>query len=366
MSIPLPELTVGDRSPNFVLPGMDSEFYSFHERVRGNRTILFLSSNLDEQTGAILSALAAAACDDFKSHGTDVLAVVSGTVDRLATCVAAREAKEPPFQVFADVKGKILEGFREMLGDSGIAPICLVLDANQRILARVEVDEAGDRCVPRTIACLQAHSPPAGQYVLGNSAPVLLVPNVIEPDLCRSLIERWETMGHEEGKVQSVLLGKDRERVNFEGKRRLDHYIRDQTLVRELGMRVLRRLAPEIEKAYRFEGFRLDPFLIGCYQAERKDFFRPHRDNLAPANANRMFALSINLNAEEYDGGDLRFPEYGPHLYRPETGAALVFSCSLIHEALPVTNGRRFVLLNFMRDVRQPGAPRTTRPAGGV
>ena len=79
-----------------------------------------------------------------------------------------------------------------------------------------------------------------------------------------------------------------------------------------------------------------------------------------------MFALSINLNTDEYDGGDLRFPEYGPHLYRPELGAALVFSCSLIHEALPVTRGRRFVLLNFMRDVRPPGAARSSRPAGGA
>ena len=351
MSASLAELTVGDRSPNFVLPALDGEFYSFHERVRGNSTILFLSSNLDEQTEKIISALAAAR-EEFDAQAIDVLAVVSGTVEDVGTCAAAGEAKELPFQIFADVKGKILEGFRELLGDSRVAPICLLLDANQRLLARMEVDDAGPGCVHRAIAFLQGHRPSGERCVLKNSAPVLLVPNVIEPDLCRSLIERWKTMGHEEGKVQSVLDGQDHERVNFEGKRRLDHYIRDPALIRELGLRVLRRLAPEIEKAYRFEGFRLDPFLIGCYQAERKDFFRPHRDNLAPANANRMFALSINLNAEEYDGGDLRFPEYGPHLYRPDTGAALVFSCSLIHEALPVTKGRRFVLLNFMRDVQ--------------
>ena len=72
---------------------------------------------------------------------------------------------------------------------------------------------------------------------------------MLEPDLCRALIERWETMGHEEGKVQSVLDGLDHERVDFEGKRRLDHYINDNGLTRELGLRVLRRLAPEIEKA---------------------------------------------------------------------------------------------------------------------
>ena len=365
MNATFPDLAIGDRSPNFVLPGLDGEFYSFHERVRGNRTLLFLSSTLDERTASVMQALSAAR-DAFQAEAVDVLAVISGTVEHVATCAAVREASEPPFQVFADVKGKILEGFRELLGDSGSSPFCLLLDANQRMLGQIEADATGEACVSEVISFLQAHGQTAEQHVLGNSAPVLLVPNVLEPDLCRALIERWETMGHEEGKVQSVLDGLDHERVDFEGKRRLDHYINDNGLTRELGLRVLRRLAPEIEKAYRFEGFRLDPFLIGCYQAERKDFFRPHRDNLAPANANRMFALSINLNAEEYDGGDLRFPEYGPHLYRPETGAALVFSCSLIHEALPVTKGRRFVLLNFMRDVRPPGEPRTTRPAGGA
>ena len=46
--------------------------------------------------------------------------------------------------------------------------------------------------------------------------------------------------------------------------------------------------------------------------------------------------------------GGLRFPEYGPHLYRPEAGAALIFSCSHLHEVLNVTAGRRFVLLSFL------------------
>lgn len=365
MTEPLPELSIGDRSPNFVLPKLDGKFYSFHERVRGNQTLLFLSSGLDQKTDSIITALGAAR-DDFKDLATDVLAVVSGSVEEVAVSAAARDASEPPFQIFADVKGKILQGFREILADPGAAPFSLILDANQRVLMRIDAGSHANEYIAETLAFLRSISQPSNRYVIGNSAPVLLVPNVIEPDLCRSLIHRWQTMGHEEGTVQSVLDGREHEKVDFEGKRRLDHYIHDQALTKELGRRVVRRLAPEIEKAYRFEGFRLDPFLVGCYQAERQDFFRPHRDNLSPTNADRMFALSINLNSEEYDGGDLRFPEYGPHAYRPATGAALVFSCSLIHEALPVTKGRRFVLLNFMRDVRPPGAPKTGRPAGGI
>ncbi len=48
--------------------------------------------------------------------------------------------------------------------------------------------------------------------------------------------------------------------------------------------------------------------------------------------------------------GDLLFPEYGPHHYRPASGAAILFACGLLHEALPVTRGRRFTLLSFLRD----------------
>jgi predicted 2-oxoglutarate/Fe(II)-dependent dioxygenase YbiX len=37
-------------------------------------------------------------------------------------------------------------------------------------------------------------------------------------------------------------------------------------------------------------------------------------------------------------------------LFRPRTGEAVLFSCSLQHQALPVTKGRRFALLSFFYD----------------
>ena len=66
--------------------------------------------------------------------------------------------------------------------------------------------------------------------------------------------------------------------------------------------------------------------------------------------AHRRFAVSINLHAEDFEGGDLRFPEFGPRTYRPPTGGAVVFSCSLQHEATPVTRGRRYAFLPFFYD----------------
>jgi hypothetical protein len=86
---------------------------------------------------------------------------------------------------------------------------------------------------------------------------------------------------------------------------------------------------------------------IGCYQGERGGKLHGHRDNAEPT-PYRRFAMSMNLNAEEFKGGELRFPEFGDQRYRPENGEAFVFSSSLLHEALHVTSGRRLVLLAFL------------------
>ena len=131
-------------------------------------------------------------------------------------------------------------------------------------------------------------------------------------------------------------------------KKRRDHFIRDPSLHGELKNLIGRRVLPEIQKALNFEVTRLEDFRIARYDAETGGYFRIHRDNTSPGTAHRRWAMTLNLNTEDYEGGHLRFPEYGPHLYRPATGGAVVFSCTLLHEALDVRNGHRFVLLCFM------------------
>jgi predicted 2-oxoglutarate/Fe(II)-dependent dioxygenase YbiX len=130
-------------------------------------------------------------------------------------------------------------------------------------------------------------------------------------------------------------------------KRRRDHTVDDRDLLRELTSVVGRRVLPEVVKAFAFRATRFEGFKIACYDAATGGFFRPHRDNLTPSTAHRVFALTLNLN-DDYDGGQLRFPEYGNQLYRPDAGTALVFSCAHLHEVLDVTAGRRFVLLSFL------------------
>jgi predicted 2-oxoglutarate/Fe(II)-dependent dioxygenase YbiX len=119
-------------------------------------------------------------------------------------------------------------------------------------------------------------------------------------------------------------------------------------------VRLKRRLIPEIAKAFQFATTHIERYIVAHYDAVDGGYFRAHRDNTTAGTAHRRFAVSINLNAEDYAGGDLRFPEFGTRTYRPPTGGAVVFSCSLLHEATPVTRGRRYALLPFLYD--QAGA----------
>ena len=77
--------------------------------------------------------------------------------------------------------------------------------------------------------------------------------------------------------------------------------------------------------------------------------FHPHRDNTTQGTAYRKFAGSVNLN-DDFEGGDLRFAEFGPTPYRPPAGGAVVFACGLMHEAMKVTRGRRYAFLPFLYD----------------
>jgi predicted 2-oxoglutarate/Fe(II)-dependent dioxygenase YbiX len=106
------------------------------------------------------------------------------------------------------------------------------------------------------------------------------------------------------------------------------------------------RVIPEIKRAFQADIANADRILIARY--DDTGHFKRHRDDAAPHTAFREFAISLNLNTDEYEGGELLFPEYDDQRYSPPAGAAIVFSASLLHEAAPVTRGSRYVLLSFL------------------
>jgi predicted 2-oxoglutarate/Fe(II)-dependent dioxygenase YbiX len=177
---------------------------------------------------------------------------------------------------------------------------------------------------------------------------VPLVPNVFESELCKHLIGLYEENGGEESGFMRDVEGKTVLMRDPEHKRRRDFNIEDETVRASLAARVRARIAPALDHAFRFRPTRMERYLVACYGAGA-GHFRPHRDNTTKGTAHRQFAVTINLNGD-YEGGDLRFPEFGPRTYRAPTGGAIVFSCSMLHEATPVTKGRRFAFLPFLYD----------------
>jgi len=225
----------------------------------------------------------------------------------------------------------------------------ILLDPALRVMATASLEETGS--ILNRVAGLPEVNDHAATPLV---APVLIVPRVFEQPFCKTLIDHYHATG---GTPSGVMMEVDGQTVGVKDhtKSRRDVLIADEALKTQIRARLQRRLLPEIEKAFRFRVTRLERYLVAAYDAEEGGFFQAHRDNTTGGTAHRRFACSINLNSEAFEGGDLVFPEFGSHRYRPPTGGAVVFSCSLLHEATPVTQGTRFAFLPFFYDEAAAG-----------
>lgn len=234
-------------------------------------------------------------------------------------------------------------------GAAPMAMAAVVVQRNLRvhtIVPAAPIDSFADRC-ERGIASLPQTPAPTA---MGFQAPVLIVPDVLDKAFCQHLISQYETAGGVPSGYMQDEGGITREFSNARMKRRQDHWIEDRSLLARLKRRLHARVIPEIRKAFCFDVTEIERFVVGCYDASDQGFFSMHRDNTQLGTAHRRFATTINLNAEDYEGGELWFPEYGPMMYKAPTGSAVVFSCSLLHEVRPVTKGRRYAFLPFLYD----------------
>ena len=246
---------------------------------------------------------------------------------------------------FFDADGAVARLYGALADQGGEQPFWLLLDPMLRVLGRAPL------ATPQTLFAMIAALPLAGaQSEPSLTAPVLIAPRVFDNSLCRRLIAHYDATG---GELSGVMRDVDGKTVGVLDpmKSRRDVRLEDQPeLRREILGRLERALIPMITRAFQFRATRLERYVVACYDAAEGGYFRPHRDNEAFGTAHRRFAVSINLNAEDFEGGDLRFPEFGSRTYRPPTGGAVVFCCSLLHEATPVTRGRRYAFLPFLYD----------------
>ena len=153
------------------------------------------------------------------------------------------------------------------------------LDANLRVLSGIEDPQAFDQ-IYRAFESLPSHR----AIDVDVQAPVLLIPNVLTPDICQALINVWATKGNTETGVESSQSGMRSDVIDYERKKRRDHEVTDARLLRLLTSTVGRRVMPEVQRAFHYRATRFEGFKIACYDAESGGFFRAHRDNLSPFN----------------------------------------------------------------------------------
>jgi peroxiredoxin len=221
----------------------------------------------------------------------------------------------------------------------------LVLDPMLRVLASAPLSEAEQ--LLRLVAALP---PVEGHAGCRLHAPVLILPRVFGPEFCRRLIELHQRHGGQDSGFMREVDGKTVAVLDHGFKRRADHHIEDVAVCEAIRERIQGRIVPAIEQAFQFRVTRMERYLVACYDADRGGHFRAHRDDTTKGTriaGSRSRSTSMPASSRVASCAS-RSSVHA--LTGPRPGGAVVFSCSLLQEALPVTAGRRYAFLPFLYD----------------
>lgn len=347
------ELTPGDPAPWFHQRSTRNPSYAFDMAAGRYIVLCFYATAADEQGRAAIEGVLAHR-HYFDDDHFSFFGVSLDPKDE-----AERRVGEslPGIRFFWDFNGRVSRLYGaiakgaetvNMSVSTEVRRFWVVLDPTLRVLLVVPFALDGSDTA-RLFADLEQLPPPDRFTGVEIQAPILFLPNVLELELCRRLIDLHQCHGGAESGFMRDVDGKTTEFQDHNHKRRRDYLVEDPDLVHGLEARLVRCLYPELLKAYSFKATHIERHLIGCYSADEGGHFRMHRDNTTRGTAHRRFAVSINLNSG-FEGGALSFPEYGPRRFSPPAGGAVVFPCALLHAVSPVTKGRRYAFLPFLYD----------------
>ena len=344
-------LTPGDPAPRFIQRSVSNPRYALDSAAGRYLVLCFFGSAANAHAQAALKA-ARDRPDIFDDDRACFFGVSIDPEDESSGRVTNRLPGYRHFWDF-DLVASRLYGIVARHAAPAAGPVALarqwvVIDPTMRVLAAIPFrQDQGE--IAEVMALLDTLPPPERHAGIEIMAPVLFLPRVFESDLCRHLIDIYEAQGGRESGFMREICGRTIALNDPGFKRRKDYTIEDQDVISALQARFLRRVVPEIAKIHQFHVTRMERYIVSCYAAADGGHFSAHRDNTTKGTAHRRFAVSVNLN-DDFDGGEVSFPEYGPRSFKAPPGGAVVFSCSLLHRVSPVTEGRRFCFLPFLHD----------------
>jgi predicted 2-oxoglutarate/Fe(II)-dependent dioxygenase YbiX/peroxiredoxin len=347
---PFVSLAAGDPAPRFYQRTLSNPRYAFHSCGGRYVVLCFFGSSAAAHSRAALDSVLS--CRGFFDEQT--AAFFGFSVDPCDESEKRLAEMLPGYRYVLDFDGAVSRAYGALSTDACgseepiLAPKWVILDPTLRVLRIIPFAE--DQSDITTLLAFLNTLPPPGRFAgIEVQAPVLYLPNVFEPALCEELIRLYEQAGGEESGFMREVDGKTISVTDHRHKRRKDHTIESADLRQAIQARIHRRVASEIQKAYQFKATRMERYIVACYAAEDAAHFAAHRDNTTKGTAHRRFAVSINLN-DDFDGGEVSFPEYGRRSFKALAGGAVVFSCSLLHDVSRVERGRRYAFLPFLYD----------------
>ncbi len=344
-------LQLGEPAPWFTAACTANPTFHF-DTVAGRYIVLmFLQSAGRADSQRILAELVQANRQRFDDESVTFFGVTTDPLDQQQARV---QEQLPGIRYFWDFDQAISREYGavqrdQQTGGERYMPHTVVLDTRLRTLATLSFDDPATH-VSRLLRLINSLPQLGNPTVATVQAPVLIVPNLFEPEFCRMLIDLYERNGGKESGFMREINGKTVGMYDHGHKRRQDYEILDEQVRKSCMVRIHDRLIPELQRATQFQASRMERYIVSCYDSAQGAHFRAHRDNTTKGTAHRKFAVSLVLNTGEFDGGYVWFPEYGRQLFSPPAGGAVVFSCSMLHEATPVTRGKRYVFLPFLYD----------------
>jgi 2OG-Fe(II) oxygenase superfamily len=317
------------------------------DEVSGDFNILVFLGH-DAAANKAAAAAFEAARDRFAGHGAQIYYVAPGKKKPDLPKPVAEAS------ILMDADGTAFAAFGQQAPFGrplNAGPATVLIAPNRHILRLLDADKPDHPEIVGSV--LEAQSALRAEQPYRMHPPVLLVPDVFSPADCAHLMSVYAMQGQEyvepgHNTLQNRTTDCKMRIPEYGRGDRIDHWVINPETQNYIDERISSRLLPELQKSFHYKVTRHERYRIACYEGERGGRLHGHRDNTDPMVAYRRFAVTINLNSDQYEGGEIWFPEFSEQSYKPPAGAAIVFSCSLLHEVLHMRKGRRFALLGFL------------------
>jgi hypothetical protein len=254
-------LRVGERLCDLPFLSLAGRPFSFYQtQIYGWPKAVFLVHSAERDSPEL--ARFDAMIQDFGQAETHVVAVTRFAPDENAKLAERLGLR---FPILSDSEGSLAR----LTGPAAETAACTLMFDPVLRLERTIATADGASQAESALAHARARAASFRPTVVRAQAPVLVVPNVLDPDHCRRLMDYWEAG---EKRADSVVSPSDRaNKRSGATKSRSDVILPEESPEsQELVAVVSRRLLPEVLKGLGFRVSRMESFRVGCYDNSRR------------------------------------------------------------------------------------------------